>query len=174
MTERRSLLKCNAAASVVRHRALERVCEDSHRMYGGATRQIGDLMSAGGPVGDHEVLRARLAQGGQQVGLRHGSRDVLGLRLIAEGARHAAAGRLDGLHRKARDEAERGERSLEGAEALLVAMSMDMGCRGYRPKIEGDILAREPIADQMSAIREPFGLIAWQKRDELVAESEQA
>ena len=41
-----------------------------------------------------------------------------------------------------------------------------------RPKIEGDIFAPEPIADQDGAIRKPFGLIAWQKRDELIAESE--
>ena len=143
-------------------------------MHRDASREVGDLMPARSAVGDDQLLGLGLAHGRQQVGFRHGARHVLRLGLIAEGARHAAAGRGDRRNRQIRRLAQRRERGVESAEALLMAMAVHMRLRRHRPKRERNLFARHPLAEGDRAARERSRFAARQQGQEFVAQGQQA
>ena len=85
-----------------------------------------DLMAAARAVGHDQVARPALRTAGSSESSAICHRHVDRLRAIAEGARHAAAARLDRPDLEARD---RAQRRLDGAhrgKGLLVAMAVQM------------------------------------------------
>ena len=70
------------------------------------------------------IIRRRLAHRRQQTSLGHRARYRLGLRLVAECAGHAAARRDDRLYRQFRDAFQHRQHAREGAEGLLMAMTV--------------------------------------------------
>ena len=76
----------------LRPRARGQHARDVHRL---ALRAVLDLVAAAGAVGDDQRVGRGLAHRGQQVRFAHLHRHLVVLGLVAEAARHAAAGRFD-------------------------------------------------------------------------------
>ena len=85
-----------------------------------------DLLPAGGAVRDDDGVRPCPPHGRQQRQLAHGQRHIVSLRLVAERAGHAAAGRSDRLHLEAGHELQRCFHRANGGEGLLVAMPVQI------------------------------------------------
>ena len=69
-------------------------------MHRAAAGTVGDLVPAGRAVGHHNHVFSGSTHCRQQAEFAHRTRDLQGLRLIAEGPGHPAAGRLDQFYRK--------------------------------------------------------------------------
>src|SRR5215203_2660516 len=87
-----------------------------------AADAIVDLVAAACAVGDDEVVGGGLAERWEERQLGHGEGDVDGLRVVAEGAGHAAAARLDHRDVEAWDGPQHGLDRGHAAEGLLVAV----------------------------------------------------
>ena len=131
-------------------------------------------MAARKPVGDDELVRFGVTHGGHEIGLRHGARHVLRLGLIAEGAGHSATGRNDRRDGQIGRLAQGRESRIEGAEAFLMAMAVDMRLRRRRSKLERNLLARHPLAERDGAARERSRFASRQQGHEFVAQGHEA
>ena len=90
---------------------------------------VGNLVAATGAIRNDERAFAGGAHGRQQRGFGHRHRDFVMLGLVAEAARHAAAGALDRFGLEPRHQRERGQQRRRAVEALAVAMGVDQGAR---------------------------------------------
>ncbi len=143
-----------------------------------ASRAVADLVPARGAVGDDEGV-GRRPHRRQQAQLPHAQGHVGGFRLVAEGAGHAAAARLDRVHRQVRDEPNDPLHRRQRAEALLVAVAVQHRLafgQGMKVEMEapGLRLTRQELFEQQGAPGHAPGVLARQQRQRLVAEGEEA
>ncbi len=146
-------------------------------MHRPASRAIGDLVPARRAIGHDERRFIRIANGGQQVKLRHFARDLRCFGLIAEGPGHAATRGLDGLDGEARDPGEQAFGRGQHILCLLMAMAVQ-----ERPvadlakgQVEAAILqrARQIFLEQHHATSQAFVPVRNEPRH-LVAEGQEA
>ena len=118
-----------------------------------ASRAIADLLATAGAVGDQQRRRIGRAHRRQQRELGHRHRDLEMFGLVAEGAGHAAAARLDGLDLEVGDARQQRRYGREGAVRLLVAVAVDQRLRGHGPqaKPRGTTLGDEELLEQERA-----------------------
>src|SRR5215475_15546126 len=76
-------------------RLLYRFGQNLGDVYRLSVAAVGDLVAAGGAVGNDQRIGGSLAHRRQQRQLGHGERGLVVLGLVAEAAGHAAAARLD-------------------------------------------------------------------------------
>jgi len=96
-------------------------------MHRFSIRTILNLMPATRPIRHNNRITIRLPHRGQQIHLRHPHRNVIMVGLVAEGPRHPAAARFNGLDFQVRDQPEHGLHRPHGAEGLLVAVAVELG-----------------------------------------------
>src|SRR5580658_9561384 len=97
---------------------------------------MGDLLATAGAGRDENRLRGSGAHSGQDAELADAERHVVMFGLVAEGAGHAAAGRLEGLDLEAGDELQRGDARAQRVESLLVAMAVQQRLARRRLDLE--------------------------------------
>ena len=112
---------------------------DINRVTPGA---VVNLMPARGAVGDDDGVVGRLAYGGQQRQLAHGARHLDRIGVVAEGAGHAAAARLDFLDLKAGNEFQRRLDRRHRIEGFLMAMAVQEGALLDRREMESELSGR--------------------------------
>ncbi len=138
---------------------------------------VADLVPAARTAGDDDRIRAG-ADGWQQAGFRHLHRQRVVLALIAETARHAAAGTLDEHRVRPGQQPHRLEQSADRAEGLLVTMGMDQQRAVHAPQAQraasGTHLARDELLEQQGLRRDPLRGRAEPERQCLVAQRQQA
>ena len=146
-------------------------------MHGLALRTIRNLMPAAGAVGHDDGIRLR-AHGRQQAQLGHLHRHRVVAGLVAEAARHAAAGAFDHLRFGTRDQAQHVQDHVCRAKGFLVAMAVHQHRRvhGFEAGLEAAGLgfARDELLEQQRVLRHEFGLVAQTQHQSLVAQRQQA